>query len=171
MYARLHKSTAPDLAGATEVFTLHRLAGADDLVLSLWPTFEEASADPTAEWYELEGDKPGGDREAAPRIAAVVSFETPLSEPRLAAMRRANDERIGPLMVDHPGTVRSLVLWQPERRRMAVVVLAVSVEAIEDGQRQIMASKLLPGEDAALLQDPERVDLYRVVESRVEVPS
>jgi hypothetical protein len=67
--------------------------------------------------------------------------------------------------------VHSLVLWHAERRTMIVVVLAVSVESIEDGQRLIMATELLPGEDPALLVGPERVDLYRVVDARVEVPS
>lgn len=169
MYARLQKGAAYGVDGAAEVFSLHRLAGSDELVLSLWPTRAEAGADPAAEWYELEVDQPGGDRDAAPEIAAVIAFETPMSEPRLAATRRANTERIAPHMADHAGSVRALVLWQPERRSMLVVVLALSVESIEDGQREVLSTGLLPGEDPALLIDPERVDLYRVVSARVGI--
>jgi hypothetical protein len=162
MYARLGKETGDAVTGAIEVCTLHRLAGFDELVLSLWPTEEQASADPTAEWYRLEADHPGGDRDQQPTVAALICFDGPMSEPVHAAAQRANTDRIGPRMADHQGTVRGLVLWQPERHRMVVVVLATSVEAIEDGQRAVMSTKLLPGEDPALLLDPDRVDLYRV---------
>jgi hypothetical protein len=66
-------------------------------------------------------------------------------------------------MDEHAGTVRSIVLWQPERRSKIVVMQTVSVEALEDAQREVLSSELLPGEDPALLPGPDRVDLYRVM--------
>ena len=172
MYARLQQDTgsAHGVDGASEVYGLHGLAATDGLVLSVWPTREEAAADRTAEWYVLEDVAPGGDRDARPEITALVSFDGPLSDPVHQAIQRANTERIGPSLVDHAGSVRALVLWQPERRAVLVVVLALSVEAIEDAQRVMLSTELLPGEDPALLREPDRVDLYRVSSLRVATP-
>jgi hypothetical protein len=161
MYARLGR-TEEGTAGAAEVCTLHRLAGADELVLSLWPTAAQAAADPTAEWYEVEYDQPRRDRDEQPAIAALVCFDGPVSDPVHAAAKRAGTERIGPRMAEHAGLVRTLALWQPERRGMLVIMTAVSVEAVESAHRAVMATELLPDEDPALLPGPDRVDLYRV---------
>lgn len=162
MYARLGR-TEDGTAGAAEVCMLRRLAGDERRVLSLWPTAEQAAADPTAEWFEVEDDRPGGSRGERPAIAALLCFDGPMSEARAAALRRAGFERIGPLMGEHAGTVRSIVLSQPERRSKIVVMQALSVDALEDAQRVVMSSELLPGEDPALLPGPDRVDLYRVM--------
>lgn len=162
MYARLGKGTGGDVTGAIETCTLHRLAGADELVLSLWAA-QRAEDDPAAEWYEVDSEHPGGDRDQEPKVAALVWLTGPMSAPVLAAVRRASADRIAPRLADHRGTVRSLVLWQPEQRQMLVVVLATSVEALEDGHRVIMSTTLLPGEDPALLRGADRVDLYRVL--------
>jgi hypothetical protein len=158
MYARLGRSD-----GGGEGYAFRRLGGSEELELTLWPTERAAAADPAAEYYEVSADRPGGSRDREPRIAALVWFEGPVSEPVLAAVRRANAERIGPRMESHAGSVRALDLWQPERRRMLVVVLAESVEAVEDAQRVILSMPLLPGEDPALLPGPDRVDLYQVL--------
>jgi len=162
MYARLGR-TEDGTAGAAEVCTLRRLAGADQQVLSLWPTAEQAAADPAAEWYEVQDDRTGGSPGERPGVAALVYFDGPMSEARQAASLRAGFERIGPLMDSQPGSVRSLVLWQPERCCKLIVMQCVSVEALEEAQRAAMSSKLLPGEDRALLPGPDRVDVYRVL--------
>jgi hypothetical protein len=162
MYARIGR-TEDGTTGATEVCVLHRLAGADDLVLSLWPTEAQAAADPAAECYEVEDDEPGGGRDARSAFAGLTWFDGPMSAPVRDAARRAGRERIGPVLAGHAGTVRSMVLWQRELRRMLVVTLAVSVDALEDGQRTVLSTELLPGEDPALLPGPDRVDVFRVV--------
>lgn len=161
MYARMGR-TEEGTAGATEVYTLRRLAGADELVLSLWPAAAQAAADPTAEWYEVEGDWPRRDHGEQPTVAALVCFDGPVSDPVHAAARRAGAERIAPRMADHEGLVRSMALWQPERRGMIVIMTAVSVEALESAQQAVMSSTLLPDEDPALLPGPDHVDIYRV---------
>ena len=161
MYARMGR-TADGTTGAAEVYTLHRVAGADQLVLSLWPTAAQAAADPTAEWYEVEYDQPRHAAGERPEVAALVCFDGPISDPVHAAAQRASTGRIGPLLAVHDGLVRSIALWQPERRSMLVIMAAVSVEAVESAHRAVMATELLPDEDPALLLDPDRVDLYRV---------
>lgn len=162
MYARMGR-TEEGTAGAVEVLTLHRLAGADELVLSRWPDAGQAAAEPAAEWYEIEDDRPCADRDARPAVAGVIRFDGPMSEPLHAAALRAGLERIGPCLAAQPGIVRTLALWQPELRRMLAVTLAVSVEALEAAQHAVMSTELLPGEDPALLPGPDSVDLYRVM--------
>jgi len=131
-------------------------------VLSVWETVEQAAADPTAEWYLLASDRSGGSRDEEPKVAALLTFDGPVSEPIRAAAEKAGTERIGPRMATHEGSVRSLGMWQPERRVLRVLLLSTSIEALEDAQRVIMSMELLPDEDPALLPGPDHVDLYRV---------
>jgi hypothetical protein len=143
MYARVHKATGE---GGAEQLTLRRVAGREEIQVSLWDTREAAAAGPTAEWYEVEADQrmvPSGETAS---VAALLYLDGPMSEDLRAAARRANRNRIGPAMA-----TRTLVLWQPDRRAQ----LAASLESIEDGQRRISAMEPLPG--------PDRIDLFRVV--------
>jgi len=166
MYARMGRTEA-GTDGAAELFTLHRLAGSDEILLSLWETVEQAAADPTAEWYLVGADRSGGSRGEEPKVCALMTFDGPVSEPVRAAAERAGNERIGPRMATHEGTVRTVSLWQPERRVLRVILMSTSVEALEDAQRVVMSTELLPGEDPALLPGPDHVDLYRVFATAV----
>ncbi|CRK61937.1 hypothetical protein [Alloactinosynnema sp. L-07] len=161
MYARIHTAKAPE--GAIETHTYRRLAGDDELTLSLFDTQAAAASDPTAEWYEVESDDTG----AAPTagVAAFLHFDGPLSAEVKAAADRANRDRIAPAMHDHPGFARVLVLWQPQRRSAVVLTMAESVESLEEGQRKIGSMELLPGEDPALLPGPDRIEIFRTVAS------
>ncbi|WP_436494234.1 hypothetical protein [Actinokineospora sp. HUAS TT18] len=161
MYARIHKSTetAPD---AVETHTYRRLAGDDEVAVSLFDTQAAAAADPTAEWYEVESDESGP---APTSVAAFLHFDGPLSAEVKAAADRANRDRIAPAMRDHPGFSRVLVLWQPQRRSAVIVSQAESVESLENGQERINRMELLPGEDPALLPGPDRIELFRAVAS------
>jgi hypothetical protein len=143
MYARVHKATGE---GGAEQLTLRRVAGREEIQVSLWDTREAAAADPTAEWYQVEADQRMAPSGETASVAALLYFDGPMSE-----HRRANRDRIGPAMATHPGAIRTLVLWQPDRRAQ----LAASIKSIEDGQRRISAMELLPG--------PDRIDLFRVV--------
>jgi hypothetical protein len=163
MYARIQKSTGTAPLGAVEAQTYRRMAGDDELTVSLFGSQEEAAADPTAEWYEVEADDVGVAETV--KVAAFVYFDGPLSDEIKQAADRANRDRIAPRMSDHPGLVRTLVLWQPQRRSAVVVSVADSVESIEDSQRKIMSMELLPGEDPALLPGADRVELFRAVAS------
>jgi hypothetical protein len=165
MYARVRKATGEPAAeaGCVEQLMLRRVAGREELHVSLWAGRDDAQSDPTAEWYEVEADQRLASRDEPGSVAALVYFDGPMSQELHDAATRANRDRIGPAMTTHPGAVRTLVLWQPEHRSQLVVALATSLESIEDGQRAISAMELLPGEDPALLPGPDRIDLYRVV--------
>ncbi|MBC6451443.1 hypothetical protein [Actinokineospora xionganensis] len=163
MYARIHKSTGAPPDGAREAHTYRRLAADDELMVSLFDTREDAAADPTAEWYEVESDHPGAGSPAG--VAAFLYFDGPISDEVHQAAERAHRERIAPAMRTQPGVSRALVLWQPQRRTALVVSTADSVESIEAGQRAVATMELLPGEDAALLPGPDRVELFWAVAS------
>ncbi len=163
MYARIHKSTGTPPEGAREASTYRRLAANDELTVSLFDTQDEAAADPTAEWYEVESDDPGAG--APGGVAAFLYFDGPVSDAVHQAGGRAHRDRIAPAMRTQPGVGRALVLWQPQRRSALVVSTAESIESMEAGQRAIAAMELLPGEDPALLPGPNRVELFRAVAS------
>lgn len=164
MYARIQRAGGadPDLAGAHEGSRLRRLAGAEDLLVSLWATQADAAADPTAEWYEVEQDRPGANAGDPAEVVSVVYFDGPLSPELRAAAVWADEERITPVMREHPGGVRHLRLWQPERRAMVYLVHATSTESLERGQQVITEMELLPGEDPALLPGADRVEVFRL---------
>ncbi|HEV8557458.1 MAG TPA: hypothetical protein VGR06_13795 [Actinophytocola sp.] len=142
MYARLRRGTSVyGVDGAIEVSLLRGAAG-DEVLLSLWPTLAEAAADPGAEWYEVLGDAPGTDAPVKnDAAAAVVLFGGPLW---------------APVRFPHPvGTSRALTLWQPERLKQAVVLLAASRASLVDFSGPVEA---------------DRVDVYQVLSVHAGCP-
>jgi hypothetical protein len=119
MYARLQRSSGSvyGVDGAIEICAL--AAGEDELLLSLWPTREEAAADPASEWYEVHTNRVCRDEPAS--VAMVLRFGGPLREP----VR----------MAGYPGAVRAMTLWQPDRLNQVTVVLASSPPSMEDTRR------------------------------------
>lgn len=113
--------------------------------------------------YEVEEDWPGVAAGERPEVAAVVYFDGPLSPARVAAARRGGKERILPALRDLPGRVRTLVLWDPDEAKMAVVTLAASMPELEAIGQAIQSTELLPGEEPALLTGPDRAEICRVV--------
>src|SRR3981081_3483659 len=108
MSARLGKSN-----GGGEGCAFRRLAGMEELELTLWPTEREAAADRTAELRGGGGPAGGeGGPGGARGSARWGGGEGRVGEPVRAAIRRANAERIGPRMASPPGGVRALDLWQ-----------------------------------------------------------
>jgi len=102
---------------------------------------------------------------AAPSEAAVAwvaFFDGLRSKAELAARDRAREERIKPATRDLPGVVTAYVLRRPEGDGDMIVVLATSVEAIEAGNRAVLGTELLPGEDPALLIGPDHVEIHHV---------
>lgn len=171
MYARIQQGGSTGGAhGALSGSVLRRLAGSDELVVTLWATEEEAAADPTAEWYEVVGEHRTDDPDATPTIVGVIHFDGPLSAELVAASAKA-DRRIAPVLARHPGCVRVLKLWQPQRRSQVLLSYATSVESLEQANQKIGAMDLWADEDAALLPGPDRVDLYRVEPLNASVSS
>jgi hypothetical protein len=157
------------------------LAGEGDdrsaTMVSLWQTREDAelASERSAairgprpfeldrdEIYEVDADEAGQAAGAEPTAAFFGEFDGPLSPGHLEAARFAGTERIGPALRTVPGLVRVVVLWHPTERRMVVVHLATSVQALHAGGEVVMSTKLLPGEDPDLLPGPDHITMMRV---------
>lgn len=95
-------------------------------------------------------------------VGQILWFDGPRSAAQNEAMRRAGEERIAPALASVPGFVRTYVLCHPEDSAIAVLTLATSTDALERIAEAVYSTTLLPGEDPALLDDPDRVDIYRV---------
>ena len=151
----------------------------DTTALTLWGTRADAellgerlpagrSTPPqTEEIYEVDEDLAGLAATAQPTAAFVGQFDGPLSTAQINAARRAGRERLAPTLGQVPGLVRVLGLWHPLDRKMMVMHLAESREALTGVTRAVTTTPLLPGEDRALLPGPDRVRPHRVLAYRV----
>lgn len=95
--------------------------------------------------------------------AQLVYFDRPRSPEQLAAEDFANHERIKPAAMAVPGNIRTYVLRRDDGSEI-VVSLAETEQALIDTQKAIMSTTLLPGEDPALLTNPDRVEICPVHE-------
>lgn len=95
--------------------------------------------------------------------AQLVFFDRPRGPEQLAAEDFANENRIRPAVAQVSGNIRTYVLRRDDGSEV-VVCLAETEQALIDSQKVIMSTTLLPGEDPALLQDPDRVEIYPVHE-------
>ncbi len=169
----------PGFAG---LYLLEQDGGGHGTLLTLWATDEDArrasertaaqlGPRPTAlasdEVYEVARQVDGAAAGEAPAAASILWFDGPLSEERIAAAARANDERIIPAVAALPGNIGAIELWDPAARSVAVVLLATTPEALAAMHDGAMATKLLPGEDPALIPEADRLEQYRVVASAI----
>jgi hypothetical protein len=168
---------------------LAMLAGPDGgaIMISLWLTREDAelASERSAalrgprpieltrdEIFEVDADDTGAAAGGEPAVAILGEFDGPLSPARVDAARFAGNERIAPELRKVAGLVRVLVLWHPTERRMAVLHLATSTEALKAVAAAVMSTKLLPGEDPDLLPGPDRISMLGVAAYRAAaVPS
>jgi hypothetical protein len=112
--------------------------------------------------YELVARMAGPAAGEAPQYAQITWFDGPRSAAVADATEFAGRERIAPITAGLPGLVQ--VLWgRAQDNAQVAVVLATSVESLEEGARRILSSELLPGEDPALLTGPDRVDVCSVL--------
>src|SRR6266542_1349588 len=111
------------------------------------------------------------DAELASERSVAIRGPRPFELTRDEAARFAGTQRLAPVLRTVPGLVRMLVLWHPTERRMAVLHLATSIAALEAVSEAVMSTKLLPGEDPALLPGPDRITLLRVAAYRAAVPA
>ncbi len=99
-------------------------------------------------------------------IAQIAYFDGPRSPEVIAASERAGRERIMPAVsADHEvraGHRGTFVLRQPDGTQL-VLVLADSAATLDRGNTVITATRLLPGEDPAMLTGPDRVERYDVM--------
>jgi hypothetical protein len=167
--------------GFCEAWSMRQLGGPGGVFLSLWETREDAelAAERTAarrgsprpfalvldRVYEVRhvGDGPAADE--PPAVAQLTWFDGPRSEAQAAADERAGTERLWPAVCDTPGLGRSLALVGDDRAHVHVG-LATGTEVLDEVQRRIMSTELLPGEDPALLGGPDRIDVCTVLAGR-----
>jgi hypothetical protein len=94
--------------------------------------------------------------------AQVIFFDGPRAPEQVAAEDFAIRERIQPAISQLGHRFRVYVLRREDGSEI-VLTIADSEQALLDGQKAIMSTELLPGEDPALLPGPDRVELYPVV--------
>lgn len=101
--------------------------------------------------------------------AQATFFDGPRSPEVVAAAEHAGRHRLQPAVEADPQMRDELVsLLVLRKSDGAEVVIAVTrTEAgINRAREVIMNTELLPDEDPALLSEPDRVEIYQVVESR-----
>jgi hypothetical protein len=167
--------------GFCEAWSMRQLGGPGGVLVSLWATREDAELAPerSAERrggprpfalvhdrvYAVRqvGEGPAGDRR--PTVSQLTWFDGPRSEAQAAADERAGIERLWPAVCDTPGLVRSLALVADDRSYVHVG-LATAAEVLDEVQRRVVSTELLPDEDPALLGGPDRIDVCTVLAGR-----
>jgi hypothetical protein len=177
MYAHLNhanpgpaSATQPSQPGLLGSITFKQLAGSAGACLTLWDT--EASADAfgrqhgestglPGEIYEVTDTREGQAAGQVPAYAQLTYFDGP-STPELAeAADVAGRLRIWPAVRGISGLVGVYVLRARDLGRV-VITVATSVETLEAGQRALLSTELMPGEDPALLPGPDRIEIHHV---------
>lgn len=94
--------------------------------------------------------------------AQLIYFDGPRGPEQLAAADFAARERITPAAMSVPGNIRTYVLRREDGSEV-VLTIAESEQVLADTEKAIMSTRLLPGEDAALLPGADRVETYPVL--------
>jgi hypothetical protein len=160
-------------AGQEDACVLGRLDGADGLLLVLWRTAADAAAagipDPgflaPVGGYDVVARTAGAAAGAAPEFAQVMWFAGG-DAARTDAAIRAGRERIQPAVRHVDGVVGTTVLRAADDA-FVVVTTVTALPVLDDVRRAVFATDLLPWEDPALVGDPERVDVDRVLHARL----
>jgi hypothetical protein len=166
---QLTRSTT-DLPGFTGMVELVSDQG-PHTTLTLWRTREDAELlderlTPTAsetltdEIYAVDDDR-SGPATHAPTVAFVGRFDGPVSTQQLQAAQRRGAQ-IGPRLARLPGFVRVVVLWHPTDRKMTVVHLAESADALRTVTEIVRSTPLSPDDDPAQLRGPDSVERHHV---------
>jgi hypothetical protein len=158
-YGKLQVAAPEDLATVpgTDAYLLEQLGHGKTTILTL-------GTDVTG--TEVVDDWAGSAAGADPKAATVIYFDGPISPAAYAAAKRAAKDRVQPALRDVPGLIRLVTLWDPTARSTASIMLADSIETLEEAARVVNSTTLLPDEDPALLPGPDRADMHRVVSHR-----
>ncbi|MGI8723751.1 MAG: hypothetical protein ACR2JG_16205 [Geodermatophilaceae bacterium] len=92
----------------------------------------------------------------------IIYFDGSRSQSEADAIDRANRDRIAPAVRGIPGNLGAFAGRNPDGSSV-VIALTTSLQAVEDSQRAIMSTALLPGEDPAQLSGPDRMQLAWVL--------
>jgi hypothetical protein len=95
--------------------------------------------------------------------AQLTHFDGPRTPEQVAAAEFAGRERILPAVSKLGHRLRVYQLRRDDGTEITLLV-ADSEQALNDVQKAIMSTELLPGEDPALLSGPDRIELYAVTD-------
>jgi hypothetical protein len=136
-------------------------AGRPVLEVCLWADEQQARAT-GAEVWEVGAHLLGRAVGEQPAVAQLVRFDGPRDAAAVAASRRAGLERIWPAVRELDGLVDTLVLVRPGGAEL-VLSFATSADHFARAGERIMTTRLLPGEDPALLTGPDRIEVLQVL--------
>jgi hypothetical protein len=154
---------------------LGRLDGTDGAVVALWDETVEAEAavrsGDDARWldarvYRVVEHQAGMAPREKPRFAQVVWLNAGGGADRAEAILRAGRERIAPAVRDVPGVIDTAVL-RADDDSIVVVTLVTDISVPETMQRAILASPLLPWQDPTTINQPDRIDVQRVLDAHL----
>lgn len=176
MYATihpLHHQPNADLGGllpdgAQPIGTIV-LAHADDqhgTAVAFWP--DEAAARSADDRVYRVDESHGRATGRRPLFAQVTWLNGDGDPVRADAAERGGLDRIWPAVREVEGIVAVFALRSTDHR-IVVVALTTATETHDEVRDAIFATELLPGEDPALLRDPDRITLARVL--RAELPT
>jgi hypothetical protein len=171
LVAGLHGAQRP-----RATLVLGRLDGTDGAVMALWDEAAEAAeaaarSGDGVRWvdarvYRVVAHQSGTSMRKEPRFAQVVWLNGSGGSDRAEAILRAGRERIAPAVQDVPGVIDTAVL-RADDDSIVVVTLVTDISVPEAMQRAILASPLLPWQDPATINDPDRVDVQRVLDAHL----
>lgn len=164
--------------GLVAAYVMRPMDQQQPVLATVWEAVERADLSPVtvggqdfadASFEGADGVDGVDDRAA---YASIVYFDGPRPQAEADAIERANRERIAPAVREIPGNLGAFVGRNAEGS-FVVLALTTSLQAIEDSQRAIMSTDLLPGEDPAHLTGPTRVQLAWVLatSSRTSLPA
>ncbi len=152
-------------SGLISAYVMHPMDQQQSVLVTVWDTAANAElATVTAggqDFGSASFEESSRSGEAA-AYGQFIHFDGPRSSAEAAAIHRANHERIAPAVRGVPGTLGAFVGHNPDGS-FVVIILTTSLQAIEDAQRAVLSTELLPGEDPALLRAPDRIQLAWVL--------
>ena len=100
-------------------------------------------------------------------LAQLMHFKGPRSAEVLAASDRASRDRLGPTLLADPRVqedfIAMLTLRQPDGTELKILLMR-RPQGFDVVRDVVMSSRLLPGEDAALLPGPDLIDRFTVTD-------
>jgi hypothetical protein len=166
---------ATDLHGgaAAGICTLAEFSGMTGAVVAFWPTAGAAASAVDrrtgrstiwldAAMYEVVQTHVGVGAEREARFAQRTCLDGPRSQAQAGAGERAMRERVWPAVRDVAGIVAVHELRDGHNGEV-ILMFSTALETYEEVERAIFATELLPGEDPALLAEPDRLHLDRVL--------
>ncbi|MDQ3715395.1 MAG: hypothetical protein M3381_05085 [Actinomycetota bacterium] len=151
--------------GLVSAYVMRPMDQQQPVLVSVWETAGYAGRSSIASGGQefANGEFVGSDSaDEPPAYGQIVYFDGPRPQSEADAIDRANRDRIGPAVRSIPGNLGAFVGRNPDGS-FVVVALTASLQAIEDSQRAIMSTDLLPGEDPADLAGPDRMHLAWVL--------